>query len=237
MANGVYIPMSGAMAAEKRLEVVANNVANANTPGFRQQRVSFESFLVATDGQGPTEKGFVGIGEGRVDLTPGAIATTGNPLDVALDGPGFFTVQGEGGTLLTRNGALRMQADGTLVDGGNLPMLGKTGAPIRLRPDGGQPSVGSDGSITQDGTVVASLGVVTVDPTRLQPVGDMHLRAAPQDLVPAKTSVVSGALESSNMNPVRGLVELVQLTQDFQTQNRVMNEYRKLDQKTLANAR
>ena len=130
-----------------------------------------------------------------------------------------------------------MQGDGTLVDGGNLPVLGTNRAPIRLRPDGGQPSVGRDGSITQDGTVVASLGIVTVDPTLLQPVGDMHLRAAAQDLVPATTTVAAGALESSNVNPVRGLVELVQLTQDFQTQNRVMNEYRKLDQKTLANAR
>jgi flagellar basal body rod protein FlgG len=62
------------------------------------------------------------------------------------------------------------------------------------------------------------------------------MRAAAQDLVPAKTSVVAGALESSNVNPVRGLVELVQLTQDFQTQNRVMSEYRKLDQKTLSKA-
>jgi flagellar basal body rod protein FlgG len=228
--------MSGAMAAERRLEVVANNVANANTPGFRQQRVSFESFLVATDDRRPAEKGFVGIGEGRVDLTPGAIGTTGNPMDIALDGPGFFLVQGQGGPLLTRNGALRMQPDGTLVDGGGLPMLGTNRAPIRLRPDGGQPSVGSDGSISQAGTVVASLGLVTVDPTRLQPVGDMHMRAAPEDLVPAKTPVVAGALESSNVNPVRGLVELVQLTQDFQTQNRVMTEYRKLDQKTLSKA-
>ena len=224
------------LGSSARQEALANNVANANTPGFRQQRVAFESFLVDTNDQRPAEKGFVGVGEGRVDLTPGAITTTGNPLDVALDGPGFFMVQGEGGPLLTRNGALRMQGDGTLVDGGNLPVLGTNRAPIRLRPDGGQPSVGRDGSITQDGTVVASLGIVTVDPTRLQPVGDMHLRAAPQDLVPATTTVASGALESSNVNPVRGLVELVQLTQDFQTQNRVMNEYRKLDSKTLQKA-
>lgn len=235
MANGIYIPMSGAMAAEKRLDVVANNVANANTPGFRQQRVSFSSFMVATDGKRPAEKGFVGVAEGRVDLTPGAIATTGNPLDVALDGPGFFLVQGEGGPLLTRNGALRMRTDGTLVDGGNLPVLGTNRAPIRLRPDGGQPSVGADGSVSQAGTTIATMAVVTVDdPTRLQPVGDMHLRAAPEDMQPATTPVVSGALESSNMNPVRGLVELVQLTQDFQTHHRLMNEYRKLDQKTLA---
>jgi flagellar basal-body rod protein FlgF len=235
MANGIYIPMSGAMAAEKRLDVVANNVANANTPGFRQQRVSFSSFMVATDDQRPAEKGFVGVAEGRVDLTPGSIATTGNPLDVALDGPGFFLVQGEGGPLLTRNGALRVRTDGTLVDGGNLPVLGTNRAPIRLRPDGGQPSVGADGSVSQGGTTIATMAVVTVDPTRLQPVGDMHLRAAPEDMQPTATPVVSGALESSNMNPVRGLVELVQLTQDFQTHHRLMNEYRKLDQKTLAN--
>jgi flagellar basal body rod protein FlgG len=129
---------------------------------------------------------------------------------------------------------MRMQADGTLVDGGNLPVLGTNNKPIRLRPDGGQPSVGSDGSVSQGGTAIASMKIVTVDPTRLQPVGDMHMRAAPEDLQPSKTSMISGALESSNVNPVRGLVELVQLTQDFQTHHRLMNEYRKLDQKTLA---
>jgi len=237
MANGIYIPMSGAMAAEKRLDVVAHNVANANTPGFRQQRVQFSSFLVDTGDGRPAEKGFVAIGEGRIDDTAGAIAQTGNPLDVAIDGAGYFVVQGPEGPLLTRNGALRMQADGTLVDAGNLPVLGTNRAPIRLRPEGGQPSVGRDGTIGQDGTVVATMAVVTVDATRLQPVGDTHLRAAAADMQPATASIVGGALESSNVNPVRGLVELVQLTQDFQTQNRVMNEYRKLDGKTIASAR
>lgn len=237
MANGIYIPMSGAMAAEKRLDVVAHNVANANTPGFRQQRVQFSSFLVETGDQRPAEKGFVAIGEGRIDDTAGTISQTGNPLDVALDGPGYFVVQGAEGPLLTRGGALRMQADGTLVDAAGLPLLGTNRAPIRLRPDGGQPSVGSDGTISQAGTIVASMAIVTADATALQPVGDTHLRAAAQDMTPATTSVIGGALESSNVNPVRGLVELVQLTQDFQTQNRVMNEYRKLDNKLIGSSR
>jgi flagellar basal-body rod protein FlgF len=107
--------------------------------------------------------------------------------------------------------------------------------PIKLRPEGGQPSVGSDGSISQDGTIVATIAIVDVAPDKLQAVGDTHMRAAPADITPiADPRVAGGALEGSNVNPVRALVELVQLTQEYQSSQKVMGEHRKLDQKLLS---
>lgn len=236
MANGIYIGMSGAIAAQRRLDVVANNVANASTPGFRQHRAEFQSFLVGTgETQRPIEKGFVAISGTRVDDSPGVISQTGNPLDVAIDGSGWFVVEAPAGQLLTRAGNFRMAADGTVVDQMGNAIASDTGAPIRLRPEGGPPSVGSDGTISQDGTTIARLSIVNVPTERLEAVGDTHMRAAPADMQRAPDATVQGgALEGSNVNPVRGLVELVQLTQEFQTNQKVMGEYRRLDQKLLS---
>lgn len=237
MANGIYIGMSGAIAAQRRLDIVANNVANASTPGFRQQRAQFEAFMVPTGDARPIEKGFVALAGTLVDDTPGIVSQTGNPLDVAIEGRGYFVVGAPGGPLVTRAGNFRMAGDGTVVDvmGNPISSTADGATPIRLRPEGGQPSVGSDGSITQDGTVVARFAVVDVANDRLQAVGDNHMRAAAADMTPvANPTVRGGALESSNVNPVRGLVELVQLTQEFQTNQKVMGEYRKLDSKLLS---
>lgn len=238
MANGIYIAMTGAIAAQRRLDSVAHNVANTDTPGFRQQRAQFSAFMIPPSDGRPAEKGFVAMTDHRIDETAGAIAQTGNPLDVAIDGPGWFVVGGPGEELLTRSGNFRMRPDGTLVDTGGNPVLGGSGgarSPIVLRPDGGQPSVGRDGTITQDGTEVARIAIVTADPAALTPRGDTHYGAPAQAIQDAPaTGVIGGALESSNMNPVRGLVELVQLTRDFQSAQKVMSEYRRLDQKLLA---
>jgi flagellar basal-body rod protein FlgF len=236
MANGIYIGMSGAIAAQRRLDIVANNVANASTPGFRQQRAEFQSFLVDTGETGkPIEKGFVALAGTSIDDTAGVISQTGNPLDMAIDGPGYFVVNGPTEPLLTRAGNFRMATDGTIVDQMGNAVAAEGGAPIRLRPEGGPPGVGSDGTISQDGTIVARLSVVNVASDKLQAVGDTHMRAAPADMQPATNASISGgALEGSNVNPVRGLVELVQLTQEFQTNQKVMSEYRKLDSKLLS---
>ncbi len=238
MANGIYIPMTGAIAAQQRLDTVAHNVANTDTPGFRQQRAQFSAFFVPSPDARPVEKGFVSMTDNRIDDTPGTIMTTGNPLDVAIDGPGWFVVGGPDGELVTRSGNFRMETDGTLVDIGGNPVLGGAGdgrSPIQLRPDGGQPSVGRDGTVTQNGTQVARIAIVTIDPAALEPRGDTHYRAEAEAMEPsANARVIGGAIESSNMNPVRGLVELVQLTRDFQSAQKVMSEYRRLDQKLLA---
>lgn len=235
MANGIYIGMSGAMAAQQRLDMVANNVANANTVGFKQQRAQFESYMVKTGDARPVEKGFTQLSNVYTDTQAGAIHSTGNPLDLAIDGSGYFTVRGtDGNQLMTRAGNFRMDAEGTLVDATGKAVLSSNGT-VSLRPDGGQPSVGSDGTVSQDGTVVASLSLVDVDPNKLTRIGDTHFSAAPADIRPASGSTVhAGVLETSNVNPVRGLVELVQLTQDFQSGHKVMAEYRRLDQRLLA---
>ena len=108
----------------ERLEVVANNVANVNTAGFKQTRIAFQDFLVKEGPDGITDKGFSAMALTQTDLTAGGLQPTGNPLDVALSGPGFFMVRGPDGDTLTRNGSFRISADGTLVNANGMTVLG-----------------------------------------------------------------------------------------------------------------
>jgi flagellar basal body rod protein FlgG len=232
--------MSSALAAEKRLEIAANNVANANTIGFRQQRPVFESFLVQTLDGSPSQKGGTAITETVVDRQAGELQQTGNPLDLAIEGDGFFVTRGAAGLMLTRAGNFEMSVDGTLIDPAGNPVL--AGSPdegfteIIARPEGGPVRVGDDGSITQDGTPLATIAVVTADQAGLIPTGGAQLFAQPQSLVavqPARVAV--GYLEGSNVNPVRGMVELIAVSRDHQSAQKLMNQSRELD-KAIINA-
>lgn len=239
MANGVYIGMSAALASQHRLEVVANNIANSNTVGFRQQRVVFGEYLVQTLDGTPSQKGFTAIDETALDRTAGALQQTGNPLDLAIEGDGYFAMRGPQGIMVSRAGNFRMQADGTIVDASGLPVLaGSPQAglnPITVRPDGGPVRVGSDGTVMQGGTELARIAVVTVDGPGLTPTGGAHLQAAPGSLKSADGATLTpGYLEGSNIDPVRGMVELIEISQDYQSSQKLMAEFRKLDRAVMS---
>lgn len=237
MANGVYIGMSAAIAAQQRLEVVANNIANANTTGFRQQRVVFGEHLVRTLDGSPAQKGFTAVNATVLDASPGELHATGNPLDVAIEGDGFFALRGPQGLMVSRAGNFAMRPDGTLVDGSGFTVLGGSPegglTPIVVRPDGGPVSVGSDGTVSQDGTPLARIAIVTADGRGLQPTGGAHLQVAPGALRSADATLATGYLEGSNMNPVRGMVELVEVSHDYQSSQKLMSEFRKLDRAVM----
>ena len=237
MANSAYIPMSVALATNTRLEIVANNLANVDTPGYRQLRPTFRQFLVDA-GERPAEKGFTALDEARVDDAPGELRTTDNPLDVALGGPGYLVVAGADGNLLTRAGSLRMQADGTLTTAAGQPVLagdpqGET-RPVVVDPAGGPITFGPAGEVEQAGTRLATLAIVDVDASRLEAVGDTTYRAAPADLRPAaRPDLRQGSLEGSNVDPIRGLIALVELTQDQVRSTKIMSQLKKLDEDSL----
>lgn len=238
MANSVYIGMSAAIAAQRRLEVSANNIANANTVGFRQQRVVFEEFLVDTLDGTPSQKGFTAVVDTPLDTEAGALTPTGNPLDLAIDGDGYFLTQGPQGLMATRAGNFQLGVDGQLLDASGLPVLAGSPAegfaPIFTRPDGGPVSVGSDGLLEQGGTPLAKIAVVTSNAGML-PTGGAHLQVQPQGLQAVQNpSVVSGFLENSNVNPVRGMVELIEISHAYEKANKIMSEFRKLDQRAMS---
>lgn len=239
MANSVYIPMSAAVAADNQIAVVSNNLANVDTAGYKQLRSSFQQFLVDAKGD-PAEKGFTAMVETRNDLAAGNLRQTGNPLDVALGGDGFLMLRTPTGDVLTRAGNMHMSSDGTLVNASGHPIL--TGdlergevSPVRVDPKGGPVTIGTDGRLSQGGTPLASLTVVTLtEPAQLQHLEGSNYTAPREVLRAAPTpDVQQGYLEDSNVNAVHGMIELISANRDFERASKLMNQFHQLDKRTL----
>lgn len=230
MDRSLYVGMTGASQILQAQAVQAQNLANVSTAGFRADLYSFE----ATQVQGPgfaTRVNAVAQNSGFSSAT-GALSQTGAPLDVAIRGDGWLAVQARDGTeAYTRAGDLHLTPDGILVTANGLPVLGD-GGPLSV-PPADNVVVGSDGTITviPQGVGPKGAGPVgrlkLVNPPAAQlvkgPDGLLRLRSgqtAPSD---PNVQVESGALESSNVNAPRALVEMIELSRLFEMQTRLMN--------------
>ena len=206
---------------QRRLDVSANNLANVDTSGFKADELITEEIddTGASTEVNPTDIRFVrDIGLGR-DMSQGEIASTGNPLDVAIEGNGFFMVQGANGQpMYTRDGAFKLAADGQLVTRDGRPVLNSGGAPISIDAQGESPTIGRDGAITVAGNEVGRLGVVMFTaPGALSKVGDNLWDAHGQQSQPFDGVVVQGALEGSNVRPVIEITRLIEISRAYQS--------------------
>jgi flagellar basal-body rod protein FlgF len=213
MDSGFYAACAALMARSQALDLVANNLANTSTPGYRAQQNIFRSFLAAASGhQGSSLNRAVndfGISGGsQMDLTQGNLERTGNDMDFAVQGPGFFQVKTGTGMVFTRNGNFQISPQGQLTTAQGDPVMGKQG-PIRIV--GGPVTVSSDGTISVNGAVAGEIKLVEFPPgTALESIGKTYYSAPAKSDAPAKQSTIAqGSLESSNVNPVAGAVELV----------------------------
>jgi flagellar basal-body rod protein FlgF len=229
----IYTAMTGASQALEQQAVVANNLANASTTGFKAQLAAFRQVPMSFENQSAdsTTRTFVLSSTPNADYSPGAITQTGNPLDVAVQGPGWLAVQTpDGGEAYTRAGNLHVDANGQLVTANNLPVLGNSG-PLSL-PPGAQPTIGSDGTISAlvPGdpptaiAVVDQLKLVNPEPSTIVRGDDGLYRTATGDPADADPSVVvaGGALEGSNVNPVSAMVAMIANARQFQQQTKLM---------------
>jgi flagellar basal-body rod protein FlgF/flagellar basal-body rod protein FlgG len=220
MDSGFYAACTGLMAKTDALELAANNIANMGTTGYKAQMEFYRSLTASMNGkqlstlnQAVNDYGV--LGGATVDLRNGEFAKTGNDLDLALQGSGFFAVQTPAGVRYTRNGNFNVNAAGRLVASTGNPVMGTTG-PIDL--PSGTISISSDGTISQNGAIVAQLRIVNFAPTAtLTPEGNSLYQAPAGSEKPADDPRVSqGTLESSNLNPVAGAVSLVALQRHAQ---------------------
>jgi flagellar basal-body rod protein FlgF/flagellar basal-body rod protein FlgG len=194
------------------LDTIANNLANASTPGYRAEHNVF-SALLATSGRGGSSfsqavNNFGILSGTTIDRTQGALQKTGNDLDVAIQGSGFFVVQTAKGAMYTRDGSFRVSASGQLTTAAGDPVLGDRGV-LNMLP--GPVSISPDGTISSKGAVAGRLKLVDFKPgTALTSAGGTYYSASEKDATPAiGSSVQQGALENSNVNPVSSVVELI----------------------------
>jgi len=217
--TGLYAACAGLLARTQALDLAANNLANVNTGGYRGQVASFRSLLagpgVTRDASLQAVNEFGMLAESRIDRQQGPVDRTGNDLDFAIQGSGYFAVQSpQGARLYTRNGAFHVNSKGQLEAADGSLVLGAQG-PILLPP--GKVAVSANGTISVDGAVTGQLLVVDF-PSRaeLTPQGAAEFSApAGTESVATDTNVVQGALEGSNVNGVSAAVGLVALQRNM----------------------
>jgi len=244
MANGIYVAVSGSIARLDQLDVLANDLANVKTPGYKHDTVTFESVRADlqtsveagdVDADTVVDKDFVQSTDTYARLGQGPLQRTQNPLDIALMGNGFLRVQTERGERLTRNGRLMLGRDGTLRTLGGHSVLDVRGKRIQI-PPAVAPEIGADGTIRDNGRALAKLGVRAVNPdARLLKDRDGLFTPEPPQAgapaVPVKNAweVMQGYLEQSNSSPVRLMTELIEVQRNFEALHQVISTNADMD--------
>jgi len=229
MDSGYYAALSGLLARSQALDTAANNLANASTNGFRAENNFFRDTILgpnAGNSQLNTVLNDYGvIGGNRVDLQQGQLTATGNPLDVALQGPGFFEVQAATGVRYTRDGSFQRAPDGTLRTSRNERVLSANGNPIVLPP--GPIDIAPDGTISVAGGVAGRMAVVDFPAgTEITPEGATLFRASAQAARPAlNTQVQQGSVEGSNINVVTGTMQLMLIQRQAEMMQKALSVF------------
>lgn len=241
MADGIYTALSGAIAQQRSLDVVANNVANANTTGFRGDRVAFEQSLADAVGPttGPDDTRYVAISSVRTDDSAGALEQTGGALDIAIQGDGFFQVRTPAGDRFTRAGNFVTDGDGVLRTNAGHAVLAPPPTPdeppteIVIPREATEVLIGADGMIEADGEEVGRIRVAHFErPDAVQKEGLTLFtsNATPSD--EGSSTLVQGALERANVNAVAGMNELITVSRSYDAFQKVIQGFRQIDERT-----
>lgn len=237
MDNALMLGLQTQRVLQRRMDIAANNLANLSTSGFKADGVVLDEAerTAAHASEDPTEIRFVrDVGLTR-DMSQGPIAMTGNALDVALEGDGFFMVQGPGGrTMYTRDGAFSLTGEGRLVTSDGRAVLDSGGAPIVIDPQGESPSIGRDGAIRVAGVEAGRIGVASfAAPGALSKVGDNLWDASGQAPGEFAGVVLQGAIEGSNVRPVIELTRLMEISRAYQSAAKMVSGADELRQRAI----
>jgi len=233
MDNSVYVSLSLASAMQRAMDVTANNIANADTAGFKGERVVFDSYLHQDAGAGGSDDTSFVVDRGSyLDERQGAVTQTGNRLDVALQGPGWFSYQTpEGQKAYGRDGRFSLDAQGNLVTLSGARVLDAGGGAIAVPPDlGGNVTISKDGTISAEGRgVIAQLGVFELrDLQSYERIGNGMFvppgtqPGQPQPIPDLNTEVVQGAIEASNVQPVVEMTRMMSIQQAYERAVKLM---------------
>lgn len=237
MSDGIYTALSGAVAMDRNLDVLGNNLANVSTPGFKSIKPSFEAVLAQTQGAdtvggGPDARRDVSISAMSTDLRQGALVQTGNDLDVALEGEGFLSVDTPAGVRYTRRGTMSINAEGELSIGGQaVRAVGGGGIVV---PEQAFITIEADGAVFADDVLVGQVEIMRFNnPAAVTPAGGGFYEgngAVPDE----ETELVQGFLEESNVNAVWGMTELIRTTRVFEATQKAIQTYKDMDQKLVS---
>jgi len=222
-----YTSLNGLKNAQTSLNVISHNIANGETNGFKKSRVEFADIVAGSAYSNP--KLIQGVGATveaiQQNFALGPIEQTGSALDVAINGDGFFSVDTTRGVRYTRDGSFQLGTDGTLVTADGNHVRGQNGAAIAIPQGSAQVAIDADGTVRADGNEVGKLELVHLDRNALTHDADNLVASKKAPLGGTPPTLISGAIEGSNVNVVRGVVDLVKVSRTYESLVRVIEGY------------
>jgi len=226
MADGIYISMCGAVARGEQLDSIADNLANAQTPGFKASRPAFETFMAASGAQ---DKHYAAAVATSFDLRPGPTALTSNPLDLVPNDGAFLAVQQPGGQVAyTRDGRLTLDGARRLVSGAGKPVLDTTGHPIVVPPDV-IPTVDERGRVLGGALELGQLALARLEGPVDRVGGSLLAPGQGGRAVPVEATVRTGELELGNASALEATIALVTAQRSYDSSMQAIQTYRQLD--------
>jgi flagellar basal-body rod protein FlgF/flagellar basal-body rod protein FlgG len=230
MDSGYYAALTGLIARGQALDAAAANLSNAQTPGYRAERAFFRSTLLGPDSQdsqlGQTVNNYGLLGGDTLNFAQGALEQTGNALDLALEGQGFFAIQTANGLRYTRDGSFHRSPKGLLVTASNEPVLSTTGQLVTIPP--GEISIAGNGVLSVGGGVVATVGIsVFASGTALTAEG-ANRYIAPEGTTQAQataTTIRQGSIEASNQDVVQGTLDLIVMQRQAEMMQKALTTF------------
>lgn len=225
MENISYIGLSQEMALTSMMNVTANNIANMSTPGYKGQRMLFVDYL--NKGKDATPKDAIHQVQDYAtyrDVGQGSLQMTSNPLDIALEGEGYFAVTTPSGTAYTRNGSFSMDAQGQVVTKQGYPVLGDGGAPLVIPEDAHHISVTADGLLSTEQGEIGQIKVTNfTEQQKMQELGDgLYSPGGARETPVTNTRMVQSAVEGSNVNPILEMNRMVEVLRAYQSTYRML---------------
>lgn len=237
MDSVTLLGLSQQMTLRRTMDMIANNLANASTTAYKSEQMIFEEYLVEVENAGVTSSMTFVIDKGLArDVSIGRFEVTGGQLDIAVDGPGYLAVETPSGERYTRNGHLRLDAEGRLVTTDGQAVLDNNSRPITLNPEDGDLSIAGDGTISVKGAErIARLKLVEFDNPRLleKEGAGLYGPGTETPRTAEKSKIVQGALESSNVQPILEMSRMIDVSRTYQATARLLDRSEDLTVKTI----
>jgi flagellar basal-body rod protein FlgF len=216
MDNATYTTLNRQSGLLREMRTVAQNIANADTTGYRRGGVVFSEFVVDT-GPGQASLSMANVAARRTDFAQGNLTMTAGSLDFAIEGPGFFMLATPEGDRLTRAGAFTPSPDGTLVAPDGAQLLDAGGAPIFIPPDAARIGLGADGTLTADGNPIAQVGLwLPADEQAMRRAEGVRFDPGEPPVPAPEARVMQGFLEDSNVDAVNELTRMIEVQRAYE---------------------
>ena len=237
MENVLLIGVTRQMTLRREMSIIANNLANVNTAGFKAESPMFEEFemrLAREESPDKTLSFVQDYGLNR-NFAPGKLMTTGAPLDVAISGEGFFKIQTPDGTRYTRDGHFQLDAQGRLVTQDGQPVLNDAGGQFTFAPEDGDISIASDGTVSTTAGQVGKLGIVDfAEHSQMKKVGSNLYETEQVELPAADFKIAQGMIELSNVQAIVEMTNMIEVLRSYTSASKLVDDVSELQRRAVS---